>query len=293
MSAPSAPPPRASLRDPETLRQFIAKIQEGIYISNARGEILDANPAFVELFGAASLDELRAVNVAELLVDPARRQEEMALLARDGAVREFELQIVRRDGAVRTVLDTTYTANDAGTGDAVFHGIIVDITARKALEEQLRDQSVRDPLTGCYNRRHLEEVERELSAACDPVSWGCLFIDIDHFKQFNDEHGHRAGDQVLVRMSRFLARHVRSDEAVVRVGGDEFVIVLRDADAAVAERVARRLQNAALRTAPVPFSLGWAARQGSESLQKTIRRADQCLLAVRVESRAPVGKEGQ
>lgn len=282
---------RASLQDPATLRAFIASIQEGIYITNARGEILDANPAFIEMFGVSSLEELRAFNAADLLADPARRQQELELLDRDGAIREFELQIVRRDGEVRTVLDTTYACRDPETGAVVFHGILVDITARKALETQLREQSLRDPLTGCYNRRYLAELEQSLKG--EPARrWGCLYIDVDHFKRFNDVHGHRAGDQVLVRMSRFLMRQVRVEESVVRVGGDEFVVVLLDADASTTERVAARLRLAALRTAPVPFSLGWASRQGSETLEKTLRRADEHLLAVRVVERAPRRGEG-
>jgi diguanylate cyclase (GGDEF)-like protein len=120
-----------------------------------------------------------------------------------------------------------------------------------------------------------------------PDSWGCIFMDIDHFKQYNDENGHQMGDHTLIRMSRFLMRQVRAEEAVVRVGGDEFLIVLEGAEEAHVEMVARRLQLAALRTAPVPFSLGWATRRGEENFQQTVHRADQNLMAVRVIERAP------
>jgi GGDEF domain-containing protein len=78
---------------------------------------------------------------------------------------------------------------------------------------------------------------------------------------------------------------VRAEEAVVRIGGDEFLIVLEQATEAHAEMVARRLQLAALRTAPVPFSLGWASRRPGETFQQTMHRADQNLLAVRVIER--------
>jgi diguanylate cyclase (GGDEF)-like protein len=94
------------------------------------------------------------------------------------------------------------------------------------------------------------------------------------------------GDHTLIRMSRFLMRQVRAEEAVVRIGGDEFLIVLEGAGETQAEMVARRLQKAALRTAPVPFSLGWAARKPSETFQQTMHRADQNLLAVRVIERS-------
>ncbi len=147
----------------------------------------------------------------------------------------------------------------------------------------LREQSVRDPLTGCYNRRYLTEINARLAAP--GVEWACIFIDIDHFKQYNDTHGHQMGDNTLIRMSRFLMRQVRAEEPVVRIGGDEFLIVLEGAGKRHAQMVATRLQAAALRTAPVPFSLGWAARSEGESLQQTMHRADQNLMAVRVIER--------
>ncbi len=282
--------PRHSLRDPETLRSFVQNIQEGIYITNVRGEILDANPAFLAMLGVSSLEELRNYTAAALHVDPRQRQRELELLARDGRIREFELQLLRPDGAITTVLDTTYALRDAASGEIFYHGILIDITARKALEEQLLEQSLRDPLTGCWNRRYLGELRRALDER-GVESWGCLYIDIDHFKQLNDEQGHESGDEVLARMARFLLRQVRADEAVLRIGGDEFVIVLGGADAARTESVARRLQLAALRTAPVAFSLGWASRTGDEPLERTISRADHELLAVRVVERSPSRRE--
>jgi diguanylate cyclase (GGDEF)-like protein/PAS domain S-box-containing protein len=273
----------ASLGDAESLRTLVRNLREGIYIANGRGEILDANPAFLEMLGVTTLDDLASFGLSDMVVDPARRMQELELLDRDGAVREFELQILRPDGAIRTVLDTTYTCRDPGTGEVFYHGILVDISARKEHEEVLREQSVRDPLTGCYNRRYLSDIDRRLDGP--ESTWACIFIDIDHFKQYNDTHGHQMGDHTLIRMSRFLMRQVRAEEAVVRIGGDEFLIVLEGATDAHAEMVARRLQLAALRTAPVPFSLGWASRRPAESFQQTMHRADQNLLAVRVIER--------
>lgn len=275
-----------SLDDADALRELVRNLREGIYITTADGEILDANPAFLDMFGAGSLEELRAMNAVSLVADPGRRAEELELLARDGAIREFELQIRRLDGEIRTVLDTTYAIHDPDTDEVLFHGILIDITARKQLEEQLREQSLRDPLTGTWNRRYLDELEASFNSS-GIVRWGCIFIDVDHFKQYNDRFGHQAGDTVLVRMSRFLASQVRATEAIARVGGDEFVVVLPEADEAATSQVADRLRSAALHAAPVPFSLGWAARQPGESLQRTLGRADEKLLAVRVIERMP------
>lgn len=279
----SLPSTYASLDDASNLRTFVHNLREGIYIANGRGAILDANPAFLRMMGVARIDDLRSFGLADMIVDPARRLQELEMLDREGAVREFELQIVRPDGALRTVLDTTYTCRDPRSGEVFYHGILVDITARKEQEDALREQSIRDPLTGCFNRRYLSEIDQRLSHGTS--IWSCIFIDIDHFKQYNDEHGHQMGDNTLIRMSRFLMRQVRAEEPVVRVGGDEFLIVLEGASEPHADMVARRLQMAALRTAPVPFSLGWATRLEGEAMQQTMNRADQSLLAVRVLER--------
>ncbi len=279
-----------SLSDVETLGSLVQNLREAIYITNARGDILDGNPAFFSLIGVRSLTDLAHYGANELVIDPVRRLAQLEQIERDGWVRDFELQILRPDGTTLTVLDTAYAVADPESGETLFHGMLVDITGRKKMEEELRQQSMRDPLTGCYNRRYLAERDDEMSPS--DGTWGCLFIDIDHFKHYNDTHGHAMGDNTLIRMSRFLMRQVRAEEPVIRVGGDEFVILLRGASEAQTMMVAQRMQAAALRTAPVPFSLGWASRQPAENLMSTMHRADQNLLAVRVIVRTPTRVPG-
>jgi diguanylate cyclase (GGDEF)-like protein/PAS domain S-box-containing protein len=268
-----------SLSDPKTLANFAQNLQEGIYITNQTGEILDANPAFLEIFGIPSMEEIKRYRVNDFVDDNIRKRE-IALMEREGSLRNRELQIKRFDGVTRTVLDTWYSLKDSATGETLYHGILVDITDRKDLETQLREQSIRDPLTGCYNRRHLLELcARKRSS--DEL-WGCIYTDIDDFKKYNDVYGHAAGDTVLLRMARFLMRHIRAEEGVVRMGGDEFLIVLSNATSENTKLVVHRLQAAAVDTAPVSFSLGWAAREGAEPFEDTVNRADRALIEVRV-----------
>jgi diguanylate cyclase (GGDEF)-like protein/PAS domain S-box-containing protein len=280
----ASPRPFRSLDDPETLRRLAERSGQGLYITQHDGTIVDGNPAFRALLGTDTLEELRTHNARELFADATQRDVQLALLARNGEVRDFEFQLLRPDGELRTVCDTAYVCRDPETGEEFIHGILVDITKQRALEIQLLDQNTRDPLTGCYNRRFLDELEARL-AASEVRSWGCIYMDIDRFKDYNDRFGHQEGDAILIRMSRFLLRQVRADEHVVRLGGDEFLVVLSNTDDAGTEKVARRLQLAAATGAPVPFSLGWAAREGDEHLEKTIDRADRGLLAVRVVAR--------
>ena len=292
----------ASLEDAATLRALVRNLPHGVCLTSPGGEFLDANPAFLAMLGVATIDELRKQRVASLVVDPEQREQALAAL-KPGVRPSCELDhwLIRPDGELRAVVETVYLHRDRHTGEPFHLAIVVDVTDRRALERQLIELSVRDALTGCYNRRYLEDTGRMLNTRVG-ATWGCIFVDVDHFKQYNDTHGHDAGDEALIRVSRFLLRQVRAEDAVVRLGGDEFLVVLAGADAARAGAVAKRLQQAARSNAPVPFSLGWAARVGAETFDQTISRADQNLLAVRVLERTPdrqrrvdgwVGRDGR
>lgn len=271
-----------TLSSEATLRELVRRLREGIYVTNRSGDILDANPAFLEMFGVASLNELKNYSAADLLVDPESRRREREILETEGSVRDYELEIRRPDGEIRTVLDTAF-AVDRGGDDVVYVGILIDITRHKELEAELREQANRDPLTGCFNRRYL----RQIAEKVDPsdLDWGAIVIDIDHFKRYNDEHGHHAGDVILVKTSRYLMREVRAEDALVRFGGDEFVLFLKGADSPTTWAIAERLREKAPTGAPVPFTLGWAVRKQGETLEKTIGRADENLIQVRFEER--------
>jgi len=112
------------------------------------------------------------------------------------------------------------------------------------LREALRTQSVRDALTGLYNRRYLEEtLERELRrAARAGHSLGILMIDLDHFKKFNDAYGHDAGDMVLRETGVSLTKGIRAEDFVCRFGGEEFVVVLPTADPETSRARAEKLR---------------------------------------------------
>src|SRR5688572_4920563 len=97
-----------SLDDPESLREFARNLGEGIYITTPDGRILDANPAFLEMFGVSSLADFAGLSAYDLFLDRSQRELELKLLARDGRVKEFEFQIKRPDGEIRWVLDTSY-----------------------------------------------------------------------------------------------------------------------------------------------------------------------------------------
>lgn len=114
------------------------------------------------------------------------------------------------------------------------------------LRETLRNQSIRDPLTGVFNRRYMEEtLEREIPRARrKKTTLGLLMIDIDHFKKFNDSYGHDAGDHVLKTLSSMFQSKVRCEDIVCRFGGEEFVIILPEANLHVTRDRAEDIRQA-------------------------------------------------
>ncbi len=120
------------------------------------------------------------------------------------------------------------------------------------LREALRVQSIRDPLTGLYNRRYLEEsLERETRRAVrSEQGLGVLMLDLDHFKKFNDTYGHDAGDTVLREAAAFLLKSVRAEDFVCRFGGEEFIVILPAADLRASQARAERIRSK-LRELPV------------------------------------------
>lgn len=142
--------------------------------------------------------------------------------------------------------------------------------ANLRLRETLRHQSIRDALTGLFNRRYLEEtLQREIfraRRAQRPLS--LLFFDVDHFKHFNDAHGHEAGDQVLQALGHLVRSRFRAEDVPCRYGGEEFVVILPDARLEDGRRRAEQLREAVKHIAlsyqgktlgPISLSVGVAA----------------------------------
>lgn len=111
------------------------------------------------------------------------------------------------------------------------------------LSEKLRQQSIRDSLTGLFNRRYMEEtLEREISRASRTgESVGLIMLDMDYFKQFNDNFGHEAGDLMLRALGQFLLANVRKEDVVCRYGGDEVLVILPGASLDITRKRASAL----------------------------------------------------
>ncbi len=165
------------------------------------------------------------------------------------------------------------------------------------LRETLRDQSIRDPLTGLFNRRFMEDtLGRELQRAkrrSQPLA--VVFLDLDHFKRFNDIHGHDAGDAVLRSMAGLFQQHFRGEDVVCRFGGEEFAIILPDASAKNAAMRVEQLRQTAKKFKvshkeqildTVTFSIGIAAYpEDASSGEELLQIADACLYESKAKGR--------
>ncbi len=114
----------------------------------------------------------------------------------------------------------------------------------KRLLGQLRESTMRDPLTGLYNRRFLDEFASTFSASVKrrQTQAGILMCDIDFFKQVNDAYGHNIGDEVLVGVVEAIKKSIREADMAIRYGGEEFLVLLQDADEKIASEIADRIR---------------------------------------------------
>jgi diguanylate cyclase (GGDEF)-like protein len=159
--------------------------------------------------------------------------------------------------------------------------------------ELLSEQARTDELTGLFNRRHFHErLAAELARAQrEEAPVGLVLLDVDDFKRVNDVHGHPVGDQVLVAFGQVLEAHVRAGDVVCRTGGEEFAVILPNADETEAAHAAERIVSA-IRAAtwaeagPITASAGVAvAPTDAETVATLFKAADECLLAAKAQGK--------
>lgn len=264
----------AAFRDAPTPLAVVAVSTDGI------GEVLEVNRALCLLLG-----QDREEVIGTLLADHVHPEDErVARAGLDVIVNIFEpvqLRIVRQGWGVLWVALSATIAEDAATAVIALQ----DVTAWRQVEQKLAHRVAHDPLTGLANRvgleDHLDRALARLSRRTGSVA--VLFCDLDGFKTLNDTYGHRFGDAVLQDIARRIQSAVRREDFVVRMGGDEFIIVCETAEssaeaAMVAERVRDQLAEPLKvqgRQVMLSVSIGVAqVNEPPENAEDLIRRAD-------------------
>jgi diguanylate cyclase (GGDEF)-like protein/PAS domain S-box-containing protein len=227
----------------EAKEQFASLFEEapfGVMVLDLDGVVLDVNPAICGLTGR-TLHELvgRPASVAG---GNDRRLAGLLRHLRNSPAERVsgESQIRHRTGAVIDIAFAGIVLHDAdGTPQRILLNA-VDITERRQLERRLAHLADHDPLTGLANRRRFDaDLERHLELCGRYGPRGALLmLDLDHFKEVNETLGHRAGDELIESVTALLEQRMRKSDTVARFGGDEFVVLLPEADRVAAEQVA-------------------------------------------------------
>ncbi|HEX5836394.1 MAG TPA: sensor domain-containing diguanylate cyclase [Anaerolineales bacterium] len=238
-------------------RRLFEAAQDGILILDAAtGAITDVNPFLMQMLGY-SREEFVQKRLWEVgaFRDVKASQEAFAILQEDKYIRYEDLPLRAKDGRL---VDVEFVSNVYWVGDEkVIQCNIRDISERKRAQdaqlksqELLLEQSVRDHLTGLFNRRYMEEtLERELLRAMRKhVPLGIIMLDLDNLKRYNDTWGHAAGDEALRQLGSVLLNQVRREDIACRYGGDEFILILPDASTQVTLQRAEQIVKLARRT---------------------------------------------
>ena len=266
----------------QSLRTLLAVTPIALVLQRLEDQrALFLNPRALQLFALAA-DEVASFDAAHAWVDPAR-QAEFLVGARAGHVEGVEAELRNQNGS--TFWARISSDRISFDGHECYLASFDDITLVKRAEARLREQATRDPLTDISNRRDLlEQGGSELERARRyGRHFSAALLDLDHFKLVNDEHGHAAGDAVIVQMVRLAQSLLRASDLIGRWGGEEFVVLLPETDLAKAAAVLDRIRSALADTKltlpgglqlRVTVSVGVAEWTGIEALESLVERAD-------------------
>ncbi|MGE8655868.1 MAG: diguanylate cyclase [Achromobacter sp.] len=256
-----------------------------VMLTDARSRIIFVNKAFEDATGYP-LPVIRGKTAAILKSGEHDDAFYAAMYRTLASGRDFRAKFVnrRRDGSLFHVEQTISTIFD-DAGRATHHiSVSKDVSQQVEREQALWRAATKDKLTGLYNRYQGEKMLRDCvvkaQAEAEPLS--LIIADVDYFKRINDHFGHLAGDRVLTEIARILQGAVRSQDAVIRWGGEEFVIVLADCPIADAVELASRIRARVQayrdgEIGSVTLSLGVAQFDPGETIEALIARADAAL----------------
>ncbi|MFN0162902.1 MAG: diguanylate cyclase domain-containing protein [Burkholderiales bacterium] len=285
---------RALRASEAAMRAVVEAAPSALLMVDAQGRIMLVNSQLERLFGY-SRDELRGRSL-EMLMPPRYAEGEAAKVAQylrataaDVIVRR-DVPGQRKDGTlVHTEVRLSPIATEQG---AMMLASITDVTARKTVEDNLQRLAHYDNLTGATSRAHFfERLNHAVARARrHGTTLGLLYLDLDRFKQVNDELGHAAGDGLLVAFAGRIRMNVREVDTVARLGGDEFAVLLEDVQGAanagaVAQKIVEAMRQPFLigdHSLYVHASIGAALLcAGDATPQDFVARADAALYAAK------------
>jgi diguanylate cyclase (GGDEF)-like protein/PAS domain S-box-containing protein len=224
-------------------RALVGNLTYGICRCDIKGKLLDVNQALLTMLGYPSREKLLAVNLAnEILCDPSKRAQLLGNSVEQDRAGPLEIEWKRENGTTLKVRLSGREVHNEGEMES-YEVIVEDVTQQRKLEDHLRQQAAKDPLTGLANYRHLVDiVDAEIKRSeRTGREFALLFLDLDGLKQVNDRFGHVVGSQALCRLADVLCICSREIDTPARFGGDEFALVLPETGKEPANSVARRI----------------------------------------------------
>ncbi|XPV75066.1 MAG: diguanylate cyclase [Desulfovibrio sp.] len=235
-------------------------VVEGIFRTDGTGRLVEVNPAMCSMLGYVDAEEFQQANanIQNLFVSHQAYAAFHAELTNIGEVRNCQVELVKGDGQRIWVEISIVQQSEAEldvfidgmtrscASEMSFVGVVSDITCRRGVMDEMRKLAMTDSLTGLWNRRFFEEQVQKKLSQCSGCGRGMalMMVDVDHFKQVNDNYGHDAGDKALCALAETLRSVVRNHDIVARFGGEEFVVFLPEAGLQSASHIAERIRAA-------------------------------------------------
>ena len=292
-------------------RAMLETSPDSVAATDLLGNYIFANEQTAILHGYSSTEEFVGKNALSLIAlkDVTKATKYMDKTRTDGIIKNIEFNLLRKDGTTFPAeLSAALVRNEFGIPVA-FIAVTRDITNRKQaseqlarangqlqkqiqeiemLQESLREQAIRDPLTDLFNRRYMKEatVQEHARAIREEYPYSLIMIDMDKLKDINDTYGHAAGDLAIRTLAKQIKKNTRIEDTACRYGGDEFLILLHDTPTEVAnDRVEswriNLLENPLLlqgQPVTVTFTAGIATfPMHGQSLDEILHHADQAL----------------
>jgi len=268
---------------------------DGIFLEDEMGNILDCNRSGHEIFGYTK-EEMLTKSVSDLV------PEEFAATLPDVIPNEMatggkyvERVSKRKDGSVfPTEINTNYVT--LGKQKRLI-AYLRDITERKEIEDGLRLLSVKDDMTGVFNRRYVMDQFQRMFDRLKRFNWDFFsvgMLDIDDFKEINDTYGHVFGDEVLRKFSRMLERNVRTVDVIGRYGGEEFLLLFpytaKDGGETVIKRLLAKTSSLSFsRPAKITFSAGLMeinyGKEDAHDIDSIINKVDELMYRSKKEGK--------
>jgi two-component system cell cycle response regulator len=282
-------------RETKTASQSILVVDDDVQVCDLLADALtymghkvvtagDGNEALEKLqddsFGIIITDiDMPKMDGMELIKYVAKHREGVDIIAITGHVMKYRYTDMVAAGA------SDFITKPFGLNE--LEAKLSRIIRERCLREELERQAIEDPLTGLYNRRFFEQIVRKEATRSVRYhhSLYLLFLDIDHFKDYNDQKGHRAGDNLLIEFAKILKSSLRSDvDTASRFGGDEFTVLLpyisKEQAVQVGDRILEKYNSFGFK--PTSLSVGiadfmYASGEIEQEVEDMIRRADEAL----------------